>query len=51
MRKQTKERLKKLENRSLEALPQANSKPKYENYLGKVKVKAENQVSSWKKVI
>lgn len=51
MRRVTKERLKKLENRSLEALPQAQSKPKYENYLGRVKVRADNDSSNWKKVI
>ena len=32
-------------------MPQSLSKPKYENYLGKVKVKAQNASTSWKKVI
>jgi hypothetical protein len=27
------------------------SKPKYENYLGKVRIKADNQTTSWRKVI
>ena len=51
MRKQTRQRLKKLENKSLDKMPQSLSKPKYENYLGKVKVKAQNVSTSWKKVI
>jgi hypothetical protein len=32
-------------------LPQSKSKPKYENYLGRIKPKAEESISSWKKVI
>lgn len=47
MRKQTKERLRKLENQSLDLLPQ--SKPKYENYLGQVKQKRKEE--TWKDII
>ena len=50
IRRQTKQRLKKIENKSIEH-PKSLSKPKYENYLGKVKVKADNAATSWKKII
>lgn len=50
MRRQTRDRLKKLENKSID-LPKSLSKPKYENYLGRVNVKADSVTTSWKKII
>lgn len=49
MRKQTKDRLKKLQNQSLDLLPK--SKPKYENYLGQIKLKPRGENDEWKKII
>lgn len=48
LRKETKERLRKLENQSLDLLPQ--SKPKYENYLGQVKLKKREETESWQRI-
>lgn len=41
-----------MDNQSLDRLiPPTKSKPKYENYLGRIKPKAEEPTTSWKKVI
>ena len=41
-----------MDNKSLDMLiPPSKSKPKYENYLGRIKAKAEEPTDGWKKVI
>ena len=49
IRKQTKERLKKLENQSID-LPKPE-KVKYENYIAKVKVKKSDPHDEWKRIM
>ena len=48
MRKETNERLKKLENQQKPPVP--TEKKKYENYLGKVKLRKDDG-NEWKKIM
>ena len=49
LRKQTEERLKKLDSYQLQK--EKGEKPRYKNYLGKIKLKRRSDPKSWKKIL